>query len=844
MKINSMKKNKIFSMVICSMLLLSILSILPMAEADVYNPPNDMDIEMDTNLDSVYVGEENVEFWVSVTNGAGSDEPGALNNANLYIAETGPFDWVVSAVEDDATIPEGTTYYFLTFEFHVDGNAPAGTYELTAILEYETDAAEEETYQAYIEVVIENNSVVLDAEPGLWAGVYFQEMEVDVYNDGDTVLNDIYLTVTGLPGGVSVRDDTAFIPGALPPTATTTAYFRVDVESDTDPGIYTADYELAAHRDGVPIEEEGTFDIVVNFTPRIEATIDDEVNIDQGTTEVTFEVTFENTGNVPLSDVYIGLIADDYFMIQAVDHYEYGDDVRHVAVPLGDLSVSGEGSYESMEFTIGLHRYLQDGLHKLMFRWDGWYYNDGSTGEATQYLHVGVDWDLEVSPNVALLYEVVEDDHRYNPDEGDIQMERPWDGPYAFLTVTSIAIDISGTAERIELLGDITYVQLDVTLHNHELVDFKDLMVQLEAGEDTPFYNPVDPTLGYVEMDPLSGDYLPADGTVEIFFNVDINTDFVQQRLSERSHAYVINVTITRAINVDTNEELSDFSIPISGELKGLGPRLAVEGRLEDNDIQPGEIFTLTYNITNHGDDTARDTWVTMRPELYDNENWSIVDGFIRAFATSSERYKFLMDIDEEEWEVMMEEETSKNTSHMEMDLFGVESGEDLVDLHLYLEGALSAPRPHIWTLYVGEIGPGESISVSFNMVSSKHMQVGQPYQETIEIQSMDSDGEIWNVTYPITIRTLEVEEEPEGIFGMEGTLFAVILIAIIIIIALIFVMMFMARTGEKAGKDEPLPESEEDSEFVSEEESSWAESSPLDEEEVEVEEEETEEVW
>ncbi len=844
------KMNRLISIFVATALLLSIIGVFytPVEAGELAPDPEDDFVEIVNIVGDLdcYVGEQNIAFelqvesllygdgtesnvtdvWVEVDPGNNLGEITWVNNIHIP-GENGT----------DMSEPDGDQFYsFGPFEFHANPDATPGEYVMDIEVHYvyvdDENVTQDGTLETWLTFEIWENTNVLDIDTTLWAGEHFQELEVDVENIGDEAVQDIYLELSGAPAGVSILDSTAYIPGDLPDGETTTAYFRVDVAANVDPGIYTLDYELVGTRDGVEITEVGVVDVVVEFTPRIEADIEDQVTIEQGDTEVTFEVDFENTGNVDLSDVHIGLITDDDFFVQTVDHYEYGEDVRYVAVPLGDLSV---GDTETMEITIGLHRYLQDGLHKMMFRWDGWYYNDGSTGEATRYIHVGADWDQTVSPNRAILYEVEEDDHMYNPGAGDTELESPWRGPYGFLQVSSVAIHMTATSEQVALLGDITYVQLEVTLTNHELVDFKDLIVELEVGENTPFLNPVDPSLDHVEMDPISGDYLAAEDSVDVYFNVDINSAYVQQRLNEGAHAYVSYINVTRAVNVDTNEELSGFQIPVTGELRGMGPRLVVEGELEDNLIEPGEIFTLNYTISNHGDDTARDTWVSMIPELYDNENWDVLHGFIKAISSST---------DVEDFGLIHE---SKNVSEeVTLESLGIDSAEDLVDLHFYFEGALSAPRPHIWTLYVGELAPGESVTVSFSMVSSQHMQLGEPYQETISIQTMDSDGEMWEVDYPITIRTQETEEEEEttGIFGMESPLFEVLLIAIIVIIALIVAMIAMARKSEKPAKEEEVPEIPEES---PEDQRSWAETPPLDDEEVSIEEDsesDDEEVW
>ncbi len=744
----------------------------------------------------IYIGEKNFEFGVEVEN---NDEDDPLEWCNVTVSHQGNWieDWDTNEIGPYDVFPGGTMV-FEPFRFNVSGTADHEvTYELSIMLEFNFRGTTYD-YTETFEAEVERNLEVHDAQPRLWPGENFQEMMINIENVGDVIVSDIYLTLSDLPEGISLRDDTARHPGELNPLAPPgTVYYRVDVDSDVEPGTHEIEYDLVAAREDeedVTIEEYGTLDIEVGFAPILEAEIEDDLVVEQGTTELTFDVTFENTGNVDLSEVHVSMIERDPFFIKAVDHYEYGEDVTEPEIPVGDLEV---GEEETMEFKIGLHRNLQHGNHRLLFEWNGYFFNDGSFDEPTQYQYVEVLWE-DGAPRTAVLYidNVEEDDD--------------WIGAEAILEVEMIEIDFSGEIiGDIELAGDITNVEIEVEITNHELVDFKDVKAQLMVGEGTPFYNPADRDRGHVEMhEPAQ--YLGSEDSVTFTFTVDINTDFVSGRIGEGAHAYEATVMITQAVNVDTNEEFSDIEVHATVGLVGYGPNLVVEAELSDHNLAAGENFTLEYTIRNEGDETARETTVSMMPDLYDN-NWEIIDGYIRALASSSERYFFDFEVPEGE--------RSKNTSHLDIDLLGVETGEDIVDLHMYIEGALSAPRPHIWNLYVGEINPGEEYTVSFEMVASEHTQIGQPYQENIYIEWMDANGEMQEREYPTTIRLTEALEEPEEpaeIFGMDAAIFGVILVIIILVIVLV-VSLASRRTGGKKEEEETFEEFEEEPEFEEE---------------------------
>jgi len=778
-------------------------------------------IEYDTLEDEYYIGQQEETFEIGLTN--------IDDDLTEVWVEVDTTDYLVfeEYQKEIGDLDAGDSDE-VEFEFDVLGDATPGEYEMeiTVHFEYVENGGEGEISESIEFEILQNADVRLEMDPTeLWAGENFQGFLIELENEGGEQLTDIELELIPPAGiGITLHDPVTEI-SELDDGETIEIEHRADVDHDVEPGFYTFEYELEAARDGVDIEEDGEIeeDLVVEFTPRITVE-EEEISVDKGVTQYTVEVTFKNTGNVPLRDVYVGMITDDDYFIKAVDHYEYGDEVKEPAVLLGDLDVEEE---EQMEFTIGLHRYLQEGRHKLRFRWDGWFYNDGSTGDPISYEHIGVDWDN----GDPFYYEVVEEDeydHEYEEEVADELEEWPRVGPYTFLNVSAVDYHITGTVEDdIELEGDIKNIGLDVTLENHELVDFKDLLVELEVGEDTPFLNPTNRTKDYVEMDPTESvkvlekfDIEEGEvGEATLVFYVNINTEYVENELlGEGASRYTANLIIRRAVNEDTNEEINDIPVEIEGEARGLGPRLVVEGDLEENQIVEGERFNLTYTISNHGDDTARDVWIEMQPELYDNENWDVLHGFIWAIS-STERER-----EGPEWEMdLVRYLERKNVSEeVTLEQLGIDDAEEIADLHMYFKNALSAPRPHTWRMYVSEIAPGDEVSVSFNMVSSEDMHLGQPYQENITIDFIDSYGiEYENQEYPTTIGPMhvgEVEEveEPAEVFGMDAAMFGVILVIIILVIVLA-VSLASRKTGGKEEEEETFEELEEEPEIEEE---------------------------
>lgn len=716
------------------------------------------------------------------------EQPGAdQEGANMTTDENNTYSF--GFTDDDWYDPN-------PFEVDIDGDVPAGNYEMEVRVHYshadETGEIQDTYFETYIEFDIVENAEVesVEATRRLRPGQKFQEMMVEIENDGDETISDINLTLNELPNGVSPKYDTARYPGELEPGDVGTVYYRYDVDKDMEPGIYDEiEYVLNAVKEDVNIQEEGNLVIEIGFAPILEAEIEDDLVVEQGDTSFTFDMTFENTGNVNLSEIEVTFFTpNDNLFLESVDYYEYGKNVSP-EFPLNDLEV---GEEKTLEITLGLQRNIQAGEHRLLFEWDGYFFNDGSFDEPTRYEEVEVLWEGD-APRTAVIYS----------DYDDLDAE-DWIGPEAFFEVEMIDIDFSGEildpVDGIELDGDITYIEIEVEITNHELVDFKDVEAQLMVGDNTPFFNPVDREREYVEMHGPAQELPGEGGTAEFTFTVDINTEFVSERIGNGSHAHEATLMITQAVNEDTNEEITDIEVNAPLEISGYGPNIVVEAELSDHDLEVGENFNLEYTIRNEGDETARETTVSMVPDLYDNENWSIIDGYIRALA--SEKYVF----DEGDLE-----ERSKNTSHLKIGLLGVEEAEDIVDLHMYIEGALSAPRPHIWNLYIGEINPGEEIEVNFEMITSEHTQIGQPYHENIHIEWIDAEGEPQEETYDMTIRLaedLEEPDEPTEIGDIDATLVGVILVILILVIAL---AVFIA-TRKTDVEEESFEEMEEES--------------------------------
>ncbi len=999
-------------MIILAVLLISCVSVLNTTSnaGEIPSDPYDRDdfVRMENIYgdlapgEEVYVGQQNVTFMIEVRSLRYSDGTGDnVTNVNVNLGGDSsiPVGWTRSVDvpgENGADMSwlENETYMFGTFEFDVLPDADPGDYNISVDINYdyvdENNNNQSATLNTWILFEILGNTDVHDGG-NVWAGKDFQQLSFDVDPVSGTVpLRDTHLKLdtNTLYEGLSLEDDTAYIPGTLDDNHE--ANFRLDVSKNVPPREYQVDYTLTTHRLGVEITETGLVNFVVDYTPRLDAKFVEPLEISQGTREKTFQVQFTNTGNVDLNEVRVGLREESPYFVKAVEHYEYTEPETPSTVELGGIQ---QGHTSLVNFTLGFHKNLQSGEHKLEFYWDGWYYKTGDTGESSEYVHVGVDW-IDEDPDKGRLYEDLNDNHQF--DNGE-ELMTPWDGASTMMTVTSQAIDMEASVGSLGLDRDVAFTQVSVTLQNNELVGYKDLQVELKVGPDTPFLNPFSPDKTRVKMDRTKSDtYIGPKGSYNdratLVFNVDINREYINGTLSEGAHATYGDIVITSMVNQDTNEKVTDQTITFQSELQGFGPRLVVDGVVSDEKIEASETFTLNYTIKNQGDDIARDTWVTLRPEKYSNEDWRIIGGLIKKATTGGEytyskrarqttngsgtedsssvpvsaaltmdysgsmssddisnmetgakqfvdelgnddqaeiikfgtdvqvaqtftrdkgelkdaidmnasvgggtsfydslytglqdakdqsgakavigltdgkdggsnktldetisyanqlnipvytiglgdvdnttlgkiasntggeyyyaaTYSDIQDIYGELSETVTEElddgsydteidkesYTKEPVSLMELD---IDSAKEIIDLNSYIEESLSSPPPKIWTVYIGELSPGENVTVSFEMMSSKNMQVGKPYQEDIVIQYKDSySGKTRTKTRQVTIRTdrsgeTYTAEESRSSSGGVGQINGImIIIALVAILLVVWAFAYRERTDRR----------------------------------------------
>ncbi|MFO7793259.1 MAG: hypothetical protein R6W73_09840 [Candidatus Saliniplasma sp.] len=636
------------------------------------------------------------------------------------------FDWITDTVYEDTGEfnrqdgfnPPNEEDFAGSFEFNIPSEATPGIYRLPIdmrITNY-SDASglwygPHENLE-YVWLEISGNAEVEDFD--LDPGMEFETEPVNVENVGESDLRDVSLTLDESDleddddNQVTIHnpDDTAYVDSINlgPPDGGNRDFrFTFSVPFDMTPGEYEVDYTIEAtlieDEEEVDIIEHGTIIVTINEIVELSAEIVDN-EVTQGTPIQEFTVTFTNTGNLDLERISIRPVEDSAFSIPS-DYYEnLGAEREDPFIDIGDLDV---GESNETEIIIGMDQYMQIGEHKLSFYFDAYHFD--SMGEVT-----GTEGYYRVH-NI--------------PEEPDPELPvADTDEPFAWIEVLEPDVALDVDAYDLDSVGllDMGYQTISVTLTNHGNVEYTDANVELHT-EDTPFINPADEEQNTIEMldEPFS---LHGEGDREIRFGVIIDTEFIEDRIEEDQPIYSAGFTM-EAVNGDTLEEV-ELSFTTEGLVSGIGPRLVVTGDTENNNVEAGEEFELTFDIENRGDEPIRSLMVRASP----------------------------------------------NTSGAEdLDVESFDSGQDAI----YFWQAGSPPGSSIWDVEPDDtiLYPGENTTVTFHMVSSSDMQEGAIYN--IDLEVTGTSEESWETT--TTIRT----EESDSTKPIMTTQMSYVLVALII---------------------------------------------------------------
>jgi len=307
--------------------------------------------------------------------------------------------------------------------------------------------------------------------------------------------------------------------------------------------------------------------------------------INRGTTSKDFDVTIMNEGNVDLTDIEVelDLFGAEYFFSDF--YYDEEFNALKQSFPLKDtIAQLNIGSDEDVTFPTSIFKYLPQGYYRIPLRMSMQYYNDGSTGEATEFV-ITDEMEYIAIRDTQGLSEIDQEPHI------NIRVENPQ--PSVDIYPFSTAPILAGTKN--------TY--LTMVLENKEDYGFSDIEIIMEAGGELPIENPKSPGASGnrstgTDLDPVIVDKLGSQ--LDTPANM-VTVNFLSNVKDDASGVYEIPVEIKgiddwgKPFNVSTSFELVVTPIP---------PKLVVLDAVT-TPIQEGQTYNLTVTIMNVGGTTA-----------------------------------------------------------------------------------------------------------------------------------------------------------------------------------------------------------------------------------------------
>ncbi|MCK4757304.1 MAG: hypothetical protein KAS67_02515, partial [Thermoplasmata archaeon] len=647
-------------------------------------------------------------------------------------------------------------------------------------------------------------------DPEFEAGDTFEEAEMDLlnYELGTDNIDDLTCVVTPPGDGITFSGDrdTCIIPGGIDAGVTDQTLYRVDVAAQKAPGIYDgsavitytrADSDLRVTENDLLVEFEVDFSFDdVNATDdgnpysefQCRATsvtvVDDDLmatrqvdvvapfdTIEQPTytdQKIRVNVTIENNGNTDLYNVEFEIDPDawganDYFRNPRFFYHETGaptdaDSITHTE----PLLIVGD----TINFTIEMIvvNNIPIGEHRLPIIYNGFYFNGGELDDASGFIETNGGEDLEI------IFSIVVTDSAIS----------------CHATVT-VPANVDGANAK----NDIRANSITVNLVNDEQYTFIDVTVRANFN-NTPWYNPIinmgDPWVWAFAANPATPEptWAPgAGGAFDAEFWVDTDPALIPDR-------YPFQLEITAVIN-DTLQQVSvviDYTRGCVIDFTGYGPELIITSFTAD-EIVPGETFSLELEITNLGDDTARDVFVSIPSDTTEEYDWTVPGG--------EEAFK-----DQFDWTGVFDNWSNASFDNFDipddmfytMESLDVDNIREIVEINLYMDGVYSMPGSTIMIIKINDLAPGASTNCTFTMIADKDMVNGKPYTINVTITGIDPDNgtavqigdgfqvlEVMSSLPGSSYNPTEVDWFDTGIKALALLLFLIIIIAILLMV-------------------------------------------------------------
>ncbi|GEM_PF-1727609 len=285
MKLEKEGMKKEIALLMGLVMVATVFAALPMGSAyPHYSESNAWAIKItDDGLTGVYFpGQQNVKFRITILNDnpptqSDSDQ---IDNCNVDISHTvrdakgNIVDSPIAVWDSDAdnagvNIADGSSHTFgAPFQFDIKGDASPGIYNLTINMTFTDHGGSPsgtQHFKGYVLFEIDKNIEVSDAQPTLHPGWRNSPMFVYVNDDARNGAQDLTMTLSNLPQGITVDPPSSSINGAV--GSPSTLQFHVTVAGDAVPGDYVVDYTVDyTNADGVSCSETGNITVTVEST--------------------------------------------------------------------------------------------------------------------------------------------------------------------------------------------------------------------------------------------------------------------------------------------------------------------------------------------------------------------------------------------------------------------------------------------------------------------------------------------------------------------------------------------------------------------------------------------------
>ncbi|WP_455392826.1 COG1361 S-layer family protein [[Eubacterium] cellulosolvens] len=460
------------------------------------------------------------------------------------------------------------------------------------ILAFEIMSCMDSNYK--VEPVDETNQVINSGR--FYAGAHNQKMQI--------VFNKLYpgaalenVNVTLIPPEfvqmyrtIGIAEQYTVTLNSL--TSQSPFYWRVNINATTPPGVYYGSpgegyvyYEYTRSDNQVRVIEAARYpvDFIIDYTPLVQppatdgmtAAVPPEHTIHQGTSKTMLPVSFENSGNVDLYDVELGLDVTNSH-IQPPYYYNAGasDTKTELIISYDTISYLPVGGSAYASFNLSLFKRLPKGKYFVPVVYEAWYFNNGSLGDPSGFVKTTQNDFINVrsTHDVTLLDTMAHMALQILDDE-----------PALTVNPTTIATYSAGVRNQV----------ISLTVANYELYGFQNVTVSIRTTAESPFE---------YRSEHLGIDYL-ANKTFSTIHagtaNMPYSTTFsILTDIKPAANGYYSVPVLLSGWDEfnDYFEFGTSFEISIIPQL----PEFIVVNSV-NSEILPGENFTLSVTLKNVG---------------------------------------------------------------------------------------------------------------------------------------------------------------------------------------------------------------------------------------------------